>query len=69
MRASCFCSLQSPIFRNKKTQQNLGKKHADQESKNKQVIEGIQEKDLKKFKLVRLILDRAIFKYLKHANF
>ena len=59
MRASRSCSPQGPVFKNKKTHQNLGKKHADQESKNNQVIQGIYEKDLKKFKLVRLILDRA----------
>ena len=42
------------------TQQNLRKKHADQESKNNEVIEGIPERDLKNFRLVRLILDSGV---------
>ena len=42
------------------TQQNVRKKHADQESKNKEVIEEIHERDLQKFRIVRSILDRAV---------
>ena len=38
-----------------------GKKHTEQESKNKEVTEGISERDLQNFKLVRLILDRGSF--------
>ena len=42
--------------------QNLRKKR-DQESKNKEVIEGIPERDLKILRLVRLILDSGKFRY------
>ena len=59
MKASSFCSRKSPVFKDKKTQKNLGKKHTDQESKKKQVTEGIHEKDLQNFRLVRLISDRT----------
>ena len=38
-----------------------GKKHTEQESKNKEVTKGISERDLQNFKLVRLILDRGSF--------
>ena len=35
-------------------------KYTDQESKNKEVIEGIPERDLENFRLVRLILDSVV---------
>ena len=36
------------------------RKHTDQESKNKEMIEGIPERDLQNFRLVKLILDSRV---------
>ena len=36
------------------------KKHTDQRSKNKAVTEGIPERDLQNFRLVRLVLDTRV---------
>ena len=38
----------------------LTRKHTDQESKNKEMIEGIPERDLQNFRLVKLILDSRV---------
>ena len=41
-------------------QQSLRKKHTDHKTKNQEVTEGINEKDLQNFMLVTLISERAV---------
>ena len=53
-----FCSLQS--LKNLMFSEKVIHKKEDQESKNKEVIEGIPERHIHNFMLVRIILDSEV---------